>query len=158
VYYANATGAVVGQPKELVDGEDNVEHKISKRTTAHGTELYTCASHKPLMALVKDNQLFDGKNWIGYIAANHQLQFDAGVAQNGALYTSGFSVCDNNKLALGKSTVFYRCLSGNFYNLYDRSVSPCLVIADSAANDSASNSAPQCSQVQLELVKVDENC
>lgn len=71
------------------------------------------------MAQVKENQIFDGKGWIGYIAANYQLQFDEGTPQNGALYTSGFSVC-GNKLALGKSTVFYRCLSGNFYNLYDR--------------------------------------
>lgn len=94
---------------------------LHKRATANGNpELYTCASNKPLIARVVNNQLFDGKNWIGYIAANYQLQFDEGVAQNGALYTSGFSVCDGNKLALGNSTVFYKCLSGDFYNLYDR--------------------------------------
>ncbi|GKT91404.1 covalently-linked cell wall protein [Colletotrichum tofieldiae] len=38
----------------------------------------------------------------------------------GVIYTSGFSVCTNGSLALGGSTTFYRCLSGNFWNLYDR--------------------------------------
>jgi len=120
----------MGAPKLLVDGEDIVKQKVSKRTTTDGIELYTCASHKPLLASVKNNQLFDGKTWVGYIAGNYQLQFDAGVAQSGALYTSGFSVCDDNKLALGKSTVFYRCLSGNFYNLYDRSVAAHILITN----------------------------
>jgi len=129
VYGGNSTGLVTGNPRPLTYGDVDAEHKAVKRTTVDGIELYTCASHKPLMASVKNNQLFDAKKWIGYIAANYQLQFDEGVAQNGALYTSGFSVCNNNRLALGNSTVFYRCLSGNFYNLYDRSVASTLTIA-----------------------------
>jgi hypothetical protein len=40
--------------------------------------------------------------------------------QAGAIYTSGFSLCGNGSLALGGSAVFYQCLSGDFYNLYDR--------------------------------------
>ncbi|KAL5449574.1 hypothetical protein PMIN06_006799 [Paraphaeosphaeria minitans] len=56
----------------------------------------------------------------GYIAANHQFQFDAPV-QAGALETSGFSVCGNESLALDGSAIWYQCYSGGFYNLYDES-------------------------------------
>ncbi|KAH7116774.1 covalently-linked cell wall protein-like protein [Dendryphion nanum] len=55
----------------------------------------------------------------GYIASNFQFQFDS-PPQAGAIYTSGFSVCSNNTLALGGSAIFYQCWSGSFYNLYDR--------------------------------------
>merc|ERR1712093_569660 len=37
------------------------------------------------------------------------------------IYTSGFSVCSNGTLAIGDSAIFYQCLSGTFYNLYDES-------------------------------------
>lgn len=60
----------------------------------------------------------DGKT--GYIASNYQFQFDK-PPQAGAIYTAGFSDCANGTLAIGGSAVFYQCLSGNFYNLYDRS-------------------------------------
>jgi hypothetical protein len=40
--------------------------------------------------------------------------------QAGALFTGGWTLCSNGSLALGPSTIFYRCLSGDFYNLYDR--------------------------------------
>lgn len=63
--------------------------------------------------------LKDAQDRTGYIASNFQFQFD-GPPQAGAIYTAGFSTCGNGSLALGSSTVFYRCLSGSFYNLYDR--------------------------------------
>lgn len=56
----------------------------------------------------------------GYIASNRQFQFDNPV-QAGAISQSGWSVCSNNSLALAGSAIFYQCLSGSFYNLYDRS-------------------------------------
>lgn len=56
----------------------------------------------------------------GYIAANHQFQFDQPI-QEGALETGGFEVCGNNTLALGGSSIWYQCYSGGFYNLYDES-------------------------------------
>ena len=74
--------------------------------------------------------LTDAKARTGYIASNYQFQFD-GPPQAGAIYTAGFSVCGNNSVALGGSTVFYECASGDFYNLYDR------------------NWAPQCSAVEI---------
>lgn len=67
---------------------------------------------------LQDGVLTDAQNRTGYIAANHQFQFD-GPAQTGAIYTAGWSVCSNGTLALGGETTFHQCLSGNFYNLYD---------------------------------------
>ncbi|KAG9231994.1 putative cell wall manno protein PIR3 [Amylocarpus encephaloides] len=66
-----------------------------------------------------DGTMLDSQGRTGYIADNYQYQFD-GPAQTGAIYTSGFSACGNGSLALGGSAVFYQCLSGGFYNLYDR--------------------------------------
>ena len=65
----------------------------------------------------------DAQSRVGYIADNYQFQFD-GPPQAGAIYTGGFSVCGNGSLALGGSAIFYQCLSGSFYNLYDRSWAP----------------------------------
>jgi hypothetical protein len=79
-----------------------------------------CGSDGVLVATLSDGTLLDNQNRTGYIASNYQLQFDE-PAQAGAIYTAGFSVCANGSLALGGSAVFYKCQSGSFYNLYDRS-------------------------------------
>lgn len=79
-----------------------------------------------LRITLKDGVLMDSENRTGYIAANHQFQFD-GPAQTGAIYTAGWSACQNGSLALGGEVVFHQCLTGNptgegaFYNLYDES-------------------------------------
>ena len=70
-----------------------------------------------------NGQLHDASGRTGYIAANYQFQFD-NPPQTGAIYTGGFSSCSNGSLALGGSAVFYECLSGSFYNLYDRQWAP----------------------------------
>ncbi|KAJ8064589.1 hypothetical protein OCU04_006918 [Sclerotinia nivalis] len=64
--------------------------------------------------------LKDQQDRTGYVASNTQFQFDK-PAQEGAIYTGGWSVCSNGSLALGGSAVFYQCLSGTFYNLYTES-------------------------------------
>ncbi|KAF2177191.1 hypothetical protein K469DRAFT_604189 [Zopfia rhizophila CBS 207.26] len=64
-------------------------------------------------------KLKDQAGRTGYIASNYQFQFDE-PPQTGAIYTSGWSLCGNNSLALGGSAIFYQCWSGSFYNLYDR--------------------------------------
>ncbi|PNY25915.1 Cell wall mannoprotein CIS3, partial [Tolypocladium capitatum] len=79
----------------------------------------TCDSDSTLVMTLNNGVLKDAKGRTGYIASNFQFQFD-GPPQAGAIYTAGFSTCGNGSLALGPSTVFYRCLSGSFYNLYDR--------------------------------------
>ncbi|KAK7932465.1 hypothetical protein PG985_003177 [Apiospora marii] len=78
-----------------------------------------CGKGGVLVMTLKDGTTKDSQDRIGYIASNNQFQFDK-PAQAGALLTSGFSVCDNNVLALGDTKTFYRCLSGTFYNLYNK--------------------------------------
>ncbi|KAF2667790.1 hypothetical protein BT63DRAFT_375174 [Microthyrium microscopicum] len=65
--------------------------------------------------------LTDNKGRTGYIASNRQFQFDA-PPQAGALLTAGWSVCDDGFLALGQQKIFYQCLSGSFWNLYDQNI------------------------------------
>ncbi|KAM0272823.1 hypothetical protein ACHAQH_008581 [Verticillium albo-atrum] len=77
----------------------------------------TCSGS--LVVNLKDGVLTDSKDRTGSIVANYQFQFD-GPAQVDAIYTSGFSVCDDNLLALGDKKTFYKCNSGSFANLYDR--------------------------------------
>lgn len=69
------------------------------------------------MLSIRDGTLTDQDGRQGYIASNHQLQFDPMVPQAGALYTTGFSICSNGTLALA-TAVWYECLVGDFYNLY----------------------------------------
>lgn len=86
-----------------------------------------------LTLTLQDGILKDQAGRTAYIADNYQFQFDA-PPQTGALSTAGYAVCGNNSLALGPSTVFYQCLSGDFYNLYDR------------------NWAPQCEPIHLQAI------
>ncbi|MCJ1481383.1 Glycoside hydrolase 18 protein [Schaereria dolodes] len=86
---------------------------LSKRVTS-------CGGTDTLVLTIQDGMMHDAKGRTGYIAANYQFQFDA-PPQNGAIYTAGWSICGNETLALGGSAVFYQCLSGTFYNLYDES-------------------------------------
>jgi hypothetical protein len=72
-----------------------------------------------LTCTLENGVLKDQAGRTGYIAANYQFQFD-NPPQAGSIYTTGFSVCANNSMALGGSAIWYQCLSGSFYNLYDR--------------------------------------
>jgi len=76
-----------------------------------------------LTLTLSDGVLKDAEGRTGYIADNYQFQFDA-PAQTGAIYTAGFSACDDGALALGSKKTWYRCQSGDFYNLYDRKWAP----------------------------------
>ncbi|OLN87078.1 Cell wall mannoprotein CIS3 [Colletotrichum chlorophyti] len=82
-------------------------------------ERAACNNPGALDLTLKDGVLLDSKGRTGSIVSNFQFQFD-GPPQSGVIYTGGFSVCANGSLALGDSTVFYRCASGSFWNLYDR--------------------------------------
>lgn len=101
---------------------------------AHPTPV-ACETNKTLSMQLRHGVLTDHHGRTGYIASNYQFQFDA-PAQSGAIYTAGWSLCSNGSLALGGSTVFYQCLSGSFYNLYDRYW------------------APQCKAIELVMVKL----
>ena len=74
-----------------------------------------------LTMTLKDGILRDAYDRIGYIASNSQFQFD-GPPQAGAIYTAGWSICENGSLAIGNDALFSKCLSGTFYNLYDDNV------------------------------------
>ena len=95
--------------------------------------IVACQANGTLALTLENGILKDSKGRTGYIASNYQFQFDD-PPQAGALLTAGFSVCGNQSLALGGSTTFYQCLSGNFYNLYN------------------TNWAPQCSPVTINAV------
>ncbi|KAL9085829.1 MAG: hypothetical protein Q9159_004494 [Coniocarpon cinnabarinum] len=103
-----------------------------------------CKSQYALSLTLNKGVLLDNQGRTGYVASNYQFQFDK-PAQAGALYTSGFSVCPQNSttqntlLALGGSTTFYQCLSGDFYNIYDRDFG-----------------AGQCSPVALQAVQLQD--
>ncbi|OTB09401.1 hypothetical protein M426DRAFT_78981 [Hypoxylon sp. CI-4A] len=99
--------------------EITVAEVTEKRSLVQPEKRGECGSDGVLVSTLKDGTILDAKDRTGYIASNFQFQFDA-PAQAGALYTSGFSLCENNILALGDNQTFYRCLSGDFYNLYDR--------------------------------------
>ena len=125
----------------------------SPSSSAHGlpaprVSLVSCLTNSTLQLTLSNNNLYDALNRTGYIASNYQFQFD-GPPQSGALYTSGWSVClvpdastDTSPrtgtgfmtLALGNSTTFWQCLSGEFYNLYTE------------------NWAAQCSPVEIRVV------
>lgn len=108
----------------------NVTQSASKRSLRKRQQ----DDAEKLEIALKDGVLTDSKDRTGYIAANHQFQFD-GPAQTGAIYTAGWSACSNGSLALGDTTVFFQCLSGDFYNLYDEST------------------GDQCNEVHINIVK-----
>ncbi|KAF6226074.1 hypothetical protein HO133_008938 [Letharia lupina] len=105
----------------------------SKRDVAplHKRQTQTCTS-EPYSTL-KGGVLTDQCERTGEIVANAQFQYDLHL-QNNAINTGGFSICTNNTLAIAGSAVFYHCLSGTFYNLYDASL------------------GAQCSPVYLEII------
>lgn len=103
-------------------------------------------------------KLTDNLQRTGYIAANSQFQFDA-PPQTGAIFTAGFSVCSNGSLAIGGSTTFYSCQSGNIYNLYTLSqglqcqvvnidIIPCSGSSSVSGSAGSTSKAPQTSGTQ----------
>ncbi|KAK6454646.1 uncharacterized protein RJT20DRAFT_130837 [Scheffersomyces xylosifermentans] len=92
----------------------------------NGAVVETCVTADSLVATLKGGVLRDAKGRIGAIVANQQFQFDGPPPQAGTIYAAGWSVVPDSKggfqLALGDQTTFYQCLSGDFYNLYDKSI------------------------------------
>lgn len=87
--------------------------------SSRDVDLVACKTNSTLTLSLSNGVLMDSFNRTGYIASNFQFQFDD-PPQSGSIYTAGWSVCSNGSLALGGSAVFWQCLSGSFYNLYDR--------------------------------------
>ncbi|KAI8952958.1 hypothetical protein F4801DRAFT_538956 [Xylaria longipes] len=114
------TGAAPAGCTGTFDGNFEITvAKVTKEKRSLPEKRAECGSEGTLVVTLKDGSAFDAQGRTGYIASNYQFQFDA-PAQAGAIFNSGFSVCKDNIVALGASKTFYQCLSGNFYNLYDR--------------------------------------
>ncbi|CCE63419.1 hypothetical protein TPHA_0E03290 [Tetrapisispora phaffii CBS 4417] len=82
----------------------------------------TCMTDSTLAMVIKKGELTDAKGRIGSIVANRQFQFDGPPPQAGAIYAAGWSITPEGNLAIGDNDIFYQCLSGNFYNLYDETL------------------------------------
>lgn len=98
----------------------------------------SCSTNSSLSMVLENSILRDSHGRVGSIVANRQFQFDGPPPQTGAIYAAGWNIVDA-KLALGNSTTFYQCLSGNFYNIYDISI------------------GSQCTAVELDIVLL-ESC
>ncbi|KAK6881600.1 putative cell wall mannoprotein PIR32 [Candida tropicalis] len=81
-----------------------------------------CYTNATLRMTLNNGILRDSDNRIGCIVSGHQFQFDGPTPQHGAIFAAGWSVTKEGQLALGDSTKFYQCASGNFYNLYDEPI------------------------------------
>lgn len=81
----------------------------------------TCKTDSDLAMTLENGILIDSHKRIGSIVANRQFQFDGPTPQSGAIYANGWSIADGH-LVLGDDYIFWQCLSGTFYNLYDESI------------------------------------
>lgn len=81
-----------------------------------------CATNTTLQMQLEDGILRDSNNRIGSIVGGRQFQFDGPSPQYGAIFAAGWSITEKGQLALGNSTKFYQCASGEFYNLYDEPI------------------------------------
>lgn len=85
-------------------------------------KVQACKSSGTLTITLQGGVLIDSSGRIGSIVANRQFQFDGPPPQAGAIYAGGWSITKHGTLAIGDNDVFYQCLSGTFYNLYDQSI------------------------------------
>ena len=111
---SEATGA-----SQVSDGQ---VQSTSTASADSGVDLQSCRTSDSLAMTLKGSILTDSHGRIGSIVANRQFQFDGPPPQAGAIYAAGWSVSPDGYLAIGNSTIFYQCLSGSFYNLYDESI------------------------------------
>ncbi|GME74184.1 unnamed protein product [Ambrosiozyma monospora] len=94
----------------------------SSSSSSPDIDSVACYSEDALSMQLNGGILTDGKGRIGSIVANRQFQFDGPPPQAGAIYAAGWSITEDGLLAIGNTTTFYQCLSGNFYNLYDETL------------------------------------
>ena len=71
----------------------------------------SCSTPDVAQMSLEDGVLTDARGRIGSVVSNRQFQFDGPPAQAGAVYTGGWSVCPDGRLALGVQDMFYSCRS-----------------------------------------------
>lgn len=106
---------------QISDGQVQVP-VTTHQPICNGSVWETCVGADSLVITLKSGVLYDQKGRIGAIVANHQFQFDGPPPQAGTIFAKGWSLVPTKngyKLALGTQTIFYKCLSGSFFNLYD---------------------------------------
>ncbi|SCU96154.1 LAFA_0G04610g1_1 [Lachancea sp. 'fantastica'] len=137
---ANAT--TVSGASQIGDGQiqaSSTSASISPASTSDASSFVSsvsCKAEGSLSMTLDNGMLKDSKGRIGSIVANRQFQFDGPPPQAGAIYAAGWAITPEGNLAIGEHDVFYQCLSGNFYNLYDESI------------------GSQCSPVHLEVIEL----
>ncbi|ODV73176.1 uncharacterized protein CYBJADRAFT_119279, partial [Cyberlindnera jadinii NRRL Y-1542] len=89
--------------------EDYFKQKSARSSTA-------------LAMTLNNTILLDSHGRVGSIVANRQFQFDGPPPQAGAIYAAGWAISTDGNLMIGDNDIFYQCLSGTFYNLYDESL------------------------------------
>ncbi|CEP21402.1 unnamed protein product [Cyberlindnera jadinii] len=140
-----ATTSTVAAASQITDGQVQATSEVSDDDAENGQDTegaeeddyafsYSCLTDSSLAMTLNGSVLTDSRGRIGSIVANRQFQFDGPPPQAGAIYAAGWSITTDGYLALGDSDVFYQCLSGSFYNLYDESI------------------GDQCTAIHLEIV------
>lgn len=123
-----------GVVSEISDGQLQATSEASGEPTFDET----CVASDSLTISIENGQLRDSQGRVGAIVANQQFQFDGPPPQAGTIYAAGWAFVPASyagygekqsdtidygyKLALGNQTTFYKCLSGDFYNLYAASI------------------------------------
>ncbi|CCG25641.1 Pir1 1,3-beta-glucan-linked structural cell wall protein [Candida orthopsilosis Co 90-125] len=118
----------------LSDGQPQESGASSDDDDSNSSIPQACSSSNNLVMKLEDSVLTDSHGRIGAIVANRQFQFDGPPPQAGSIFAAGWSISSDGYLTLGDSKVFYQCLSGDFYNLYDENV------------------AAQCNAVKLKII------
>ncbi|PVH17058.1 uncharacterized protein CXQ87_004618 [Candidozyma duobushaemuli] len=132
------TQSVINQ---IADGQIQASGSPDSNSGSGSTKHYfeeSCVADDSLTISLVDGELRDFKGRVGAIVANRQFQFDGPPPQAGTIYAAGWSFVPGEvaglgekesdtkeggfKLALGDQTTFYKCHSGDFYNLYDESI------------------------------------
>ncbi|KAK6461129.1 hypothetical protein DFJ63DRAFT_216622 [Scheffersomyces coipomensis] len=114
------TTSTITGASQITDGQVQAPTASSEAITDGLPE--ACLTPNSLAMTLNGSILTDSHGRVGSIVANRQFQFDGPPPQAGAIYAAGWSVTSDGFLALGDSDVFYQCLSGDFYNLYDENV------------------------------------
>ncbi|AJR71351.1 Hsp150p [Saccharomyces cerevisiae YJM1447] len=120
-----ATTKTTQAASQVSDGQVQATTATSASAAATSTDpvdAVSCKTSGTLEMNLKGGILTDGKGRIGSIVANRQFQFDGPPPQAGAIYAAGWSITPDGNLAIGDNDIFYQCLSGTFYNLYDEHI------------------------------------
>ncbi|KAL6930346.1 hypothetical protein ACO0R3_003462 [Hanseniaspora guilliermondii] len=125
-----------GSSSATESASSDASSAATSAATDSGISAVSCKNNGTLAMKLNDGVLTDEKGRIGSIVANRQFQFDGPPPQAGAIYADGWGITPEGNLAIGDEEVFWQCLSGDFYNLYDTEI------------------GAQCKPVHLEVVNL----